>query len=75
VRRFVLNRLEDASGVSGTGIVAEGIQFSNGMVAVCFLTGPALHGRHRSVIAYWSIQAVEEVHGHGGKTVIDWVDQ
>ena len=27
---FILRRLEDVSGVSGTGVVAEGVEFSNG---------------------------------------------
>src|SRR5579872_1239536 len=33
-RRFVLVRHEDVSGVSGTGVVAEGVAFSNGVVAL-----------------------------------------
>ena len=34
MRTFILNRLEDESGISGTGIVAEGIQFSTGKCAI-----------------------------------------
>lgn len=33
IRRFIL-RSEDVSGTSGTGVVAEGVEFSNGQVAI-----------------------------------------
>ena len=33
-RAFVLQRNEDETGVSGTGIVAEGVEFSDGTVAL-----------------------------------------
>jgi hypothetical protein len=62
VRTFHLLRLEDESGVSGTGWVAEGAVFSNGWVALIWLTDtPSLN-------FYPSIQAVESIHGHGGLT-------
>lgn len=32
MRRFELHREEDVSGVSGTGVVAEGVAFSDGRV-------------------------------------------
>jgi len=38
VRRFHLRRIEDESGVSGTGIVTEGIQFSDGTCAMRWMT-------------------------------------
>ncbi len=68
MRTFVLYRHEDVSGVSGTGIVAEGTAFSNGKVAV------AWGGRANapSVIVYNSVADVEKVHGHDGKTEIQW---
>jgi hypothetical protein len=34
MRLFLLIRNEDVSGVSGTGIVAEGVEFSDGTVAM-----------------------------------------
>lgn len=37
MRTFVLRRNEDISGVSGVGIVAEGIEFSDGVVALRWL--------------------------------------
>jgi len=66
-RQFWFERLEDLSGTSGTGIVAEGIVWSNGWVSLCWLTEDA------SVTWYESIEKCEKIHGHGGKTKIVWV--
>jgi hypothetical protein len=64
VATFHLLRLEDESGVSGTGWVAEGAVFSNGWVVLIWPTGtPSLN-------FYESLEAVEAVHGHGGLTRI-----
>jgi hypothetical protein len=67
-RRFVLHRHEDETGVSGTGTVAEGIEFTDGTIALRWLTAVACTG------IYPSIHAVEVVHGHHGKTTIEWRD-
>jgi hypothetical protein len=40
IRCFTLRREEDASGVSGTGVVLEGTLFSTGVVVVHWLTPP-----------------------------------
>lgn len=61
---FWLKRIEDESGVSGTGIVAEGVMFSNGKCVLSWLT------KHTSVAVYDSIDELEAIHGHNGKTVI-----
>jgi hypothetical protein len=64
VATFHLLRLADESGVSGTGRVAEGAIFSNGWVALVWLTEtPSLN-------FYPSIDAVEAIHGHNGATRI-----
>ena len=65
-RTFVLRRVVDESGISGTGDVAEGIEFSNGKCALCWLT------RYRSVAVYDSIRELEAIHGHDGKTQVVW---
>jgi hypothetical protein len=67
-RRFYLLRKEDVSGVSGTGKVAEGVEFLNGVCALSFSSS------HMHVNVYMSIRAVAEVHGHGGATEVVWVD-
>ena len=40
MRRFVMHREFDVSGVSGTGLVLEGVLFSTGVVVVHWLTPP-----------------------------------
>lgn len=40
MRGFRMHRHSDASGVSGTGIVLEGIEFSTGVVVIHWLTPP-----------------------------------
>lgn len=67
IKTFLLERVEDASGVSGTGIVAEGVEFTSGMVALTWFSP------HRCVNIYESIKTVEELHGHEGKTIIKFI--
>lgn len=68
MRAFTLVRDEDVTGVSGTGAVAEGIEFTGGVVALRWLgdwpTSVVFHDR--------GIESVEHVHGHGGRTRIVW---
>ena len=70
-QRFVLLRHEDETGVSGTGVVAEGVLFTNGVVALHwtseFPTSVVFHHR--------GMESVEHVHGHNGKTEIVWLDR
>jgi len=40
MRRFTMGREFDVSGVSGTGIVLEGVQFPAGVVVIHWLTPP-----------------------------------
>lgn len=69
-RRFVLVREEDVSGISGTGVVAEGVAFSNDVVALRWRsewpTSVVFHDR--------GIESLEAVHGHNGRTRIEWLD-
>lgn len=66
MRTFHLQRDEDVSGVSGTGIVAEGVEFSDGSVVIRWA------GEHRSTVVWPGIESVEAIHGHGGATRIVW---
>lgn len=68
MRSFVLNRIEDKTGISGTGVVAEGVIFSRGKVALCWLTNVT------SIVLYDDIESVEKIHGHGGATQIQYLD-
>tara|TARA_Y100001972_G_scaffold129023_1_gene193508 strand:+ start:3567 stop:3896 length:330 start_codon:yes stop_codon:yes gene_type:complete len=64
---FYLNRLEDESGISGTGRVAQGFIFDNGKVALTWLS------EHPSVTIYDNIGEVRAIHSHDGKTEIEMV--
>ncbi|WP_322510122.1 hypothetical protein [Anaerolinea sp.] len=69
MRRFLLVRQKDVSGVSGTGIVAEGVEFSDGMAVLHWLREP--YGLN----IFASVMDLIAVHGHGGNTYIEWVDE
>lgn len=76
-RRFVLRRDHDHTGVSGTGVVAEGIEFSDGVVALRWLVPPDQpgHGFPTSVVFHDNgIGSVEKIHGHNGATQIVFMD-
>jgi hypothetical protein len=58
MRRFQLVRYVDPSGVSGTGIVAEGVQFTDQTVTLRWCSG-------RPATTVWNgIDDVLAVHGH-----------
>lgn len=69
MRLFHLERDIDVSGVSGTGVVARGVVFPDGSVAMRWDAGP-----DRSTVLWDSIDAAERIHGHGGATRIVWDD-
>lgn len=68
MRRFVLDRREDATGTSGMGVVAEGVEFSNGQCAVHWLS------QLETVTVYANVRVVERLHGHDGRTSILWIE-
>jgi hypothetical protein len=69
MRRFELQRDQDMSDVSGTGVVAEGVQFECGVVAMRWL------GTLQSTAVYdLGIDSVLKIHGHHGMTRIVWLD-
>lgn len=68
MRTFVLHRKEDETGISGTGDIAEGVEFSSGKVALNWIT----HKEIPSVTIYDRLEQVLIIHGHDGKTVIEW---
>lgn len=68
MRRFHLVRVVDATGVSGTGIVAEGVEFSDGQAILRWLREPVATG------VYPDVRALLAIHGHQGCTHIHWLD-
>lgn len=66
MRTFKVIRTEDVSGISGTGVVAEGVEFHDGQCAISWF------GRHQIVEIAADIKTWIIVHGHGGRTTIQW---
>lgn len=63
---FILHRYKDPSQVSGVGNVAEGVEFTDGSVA---LRWP---GEYPSTAVWPDIRAMEAIHGHNGLTVVEY---
>jgi hypothetical protein len=68
MRLFELHRDVDSSGVSGTGTVAQGVEFDNGMCAMTWLT------EWTSVAIYPSVSILESIHGHNGNTRVVYLE-
>lgn len=80
LRRFRLRRVEDESGVSGTGVVALGVQFPDGAVVFEWLNdqNESVDTSQNGLTLKQAPDGIEdtiEVHGHGGKTVVEWIDE
>lgn len=67
-RPFVLQRHADPSGISGTGVVAEGVQFTDGHASLRW------RGPHPSTVAWDNVDRIVAVHGHNGATELLWLD-
>lgn len=67
MKYFQLQRDVDISGVSGTGIVADGVIFPAGTVVMHW------RGEYTSTAIYKSIEDLEHIHGHNGATRIVWL--
>lgn len=67
MRTFTLHRDHDISGISGTGTVAEGIEFTDGTCAIRWLVG-----NHHSTVVWADLKSVKVIHGHNGSTQIVW---
>lgn len=68
MRTFKLVRKEDFSGVSGTGEVAEGVEFSNGKCVMCWGTATS------SIAVYENVTDLVSIHGHEGRTEVHFED-
>lgn len=66
MRTFQLRRDVDVTGVSGTGVIADGAEFENGKVALCW------RGERSSVSVWDSLAVMQDVHGHDGATRVIW---
>ena len=70
MRRFELVRETDVSGVSGTGVVAQGVVFWDGAAAMRWLEPVG----HQSTSFYTDIEDVTAIHGHNGATKVRFID-
>lgn len=66
IQPFYLYRIVDASGVSGTGIVAVGVVLPSGKAVLEWCS------RWKTVTVFESVAQVERIHGHGGRTLLHW---
>jgi hypothetical protein len=66
---FVLNRSEDKTGLSGTGIVADGVLFPNGKVVVCW------RGDKSSIVIWNNIDEMKKVSCTHSTTSLIWDDE
>jgi hypothetical protein len=67
-RTFELVRYHDLSGVSGTGVVAEGCVFTDGSVALRW------RGTNPATAVWPDVESVLAVHGHQGATEVRWLE-
>jgi hypothetical protein len=69
-RPFVLARHEDLSGISGVGIVAEGVVWTGGSASLHWMT-------EWETFVYWpgGVEEILAVHGHDGATVVRYLDE
>lgn len=68
MRTFKLVRTEDFSGVSGTGEVAEGVEFANKKAVMCWDT------KTSSIAVYENVYDLVAIHGHEGRTKVVFED-
>jgi hypothetical protein len=64
MRTFRLVREDDITGVSGTGVVCEGIEFSDGTAVIHWIVG----AYRTTTVHPDGVGSVVHIHGHGGAT-------
>ena len=71
---FQLVRHTDVTGISGTGVVAEGVEFSDGTVVMRWLKAGTARPDHvkPTTVIHDDIESVIGLHSHDGKTEIMW---
>lgn len=67
-RLFMVDRRKDQTGISGVGVIAEGVQFTDGTVVIRWITETA------TTAIFDSIEDLRKVHGHRGDSVIRWIE-
>lgn len=67
-RLFMVDRRKDHTGISGIGVIAEGVQFTDGTVVIRWITETATTG------IFDNIEDLRKIHGHKGDSVIRWLE-
>lgn len=68
MKTFYLVRNKDVSGISGVGKVAEGVEWDDGQVTICWLS------KYHSIGVFDNILCLQKIHGHDGATEVVWDD-
>lgn len=74
MRRFTMTRAEDTKGRSGTGVVLEGVVFSDGTCVVRWMGA----GMPQQSTAFWNSYAdfaATHVDNHPKNSLITWLDE
>ncbi|WP_174816991.1 hypothetical protein [Nocardia brasiliensis] len=66
IRTFEFHRDQDVTGYNGTGVVADGVTFADGVTVVHW------RGQRRSTVVWPSVEDAIAVHGHDGATRLVW---
>ncbi|MFJ6841402.1 hypothetical protein ACIQRE_01895 [Streptomyces griseoluteus] len=74
-RTFTVHRDEDVSGVSGEGVIAEGVLFSDGWAVTHWLDQPPMNEPKTEVWHHKGVEPFGKISGHGGRTRIVWDDE
>ena len=69
MRFFNVMRNDDISGISGCGIVAEGVEFHDGQVAISWF------GRYHILEVCKDLKTWLDVHGHEGRTIVEFLKE
>ena len=72
-KRFLLYREQDATGVSGTGVVATGVVWPDGHAALRWKADD--HEAASSTSVWSSVADLMRVHGHGGLSKLLYLDE
>ncbi|MGW4889625.1 hypothetical protein [Streptomyces murinus] len=72
---FIVQRDQDVTGISGEGIVAEGVRFSDGWAVTHWLDRPPMNEPKTEVWHNPGTEPFEKISGHGGRTRIVWADE
>ena len=71
MRLYKLVRHEDVSGFSGTGHVAEIVQFSDGRCVMRWVAkDPDGNPLPSSIVLYDSLEDIRKIHGHNGASEV-----